>query len=67
MEAAPRSVALRSLTRPLQFIASAALDAAGIPAAAAGRSGQSELPQLRGCRARNVFGLLAGRGYGDPA
>lgn len=68
-EAAPSSVALRSLTRPLQFVAfwlAIIAPLAYPPLLLGGLDGQSFLIFL-GVVALNAFGLVAGRGYGDPA
>jgi len=68
-EAAPSSVDLQSLTRPLQFIAfwlAIVTPLAYPPLLLGGLDSQSFLVFV-GVVALNVFGLLAGRGYGDPA
>jgi len=69
MEVAPSSAALRSLTRPLQFVAfwlAIVTPLAYPPLLLGGLDSQTFLVFV-GVVALNVFGLLAGRGYGDPA
>jgi hypothetical protein len=68
-EAAPSSVDLQSLTRPLQFIAFwlAIVTPLAYPPLLLGGLDSGSFLVFVGVVALNVFGLLAGRGYGDSA